>query len=46
MGFTQDQAVRALRARSDNVDQALELLLNVRPSTVILGGSSPGEEGN
>ena len=31
MGFTQDQAVRALRASFDNVDQAMELLLNVRP---------------
>ena len=39
MGFTQDQAVRALRATSDNVDQAIELLLNVRLSPVILGGS-------
>jgi len=28
MGFTQDQAVRALRASFDNVDQAIELLLN------------------
>ncbi|KAH8994752.1 hypothetical protein EDB86DRAFT_1244585 [Lactarius hatsudake] len=28
MGFTQDQAVRALRASLDNVDQAVELLIN------------------
>ncbi|KAH9062478.1 hypothetical protein EDB87DRAFT_306779 [Lactarius vividus] len=27
MGFTQDQAVRALRASLDNVDQAIELLI-------------------
>jgi UV excision repair protein RAD23 len=28
MGFLQDQAVRALRASNDNVDQAVELLIN------------------
>ena len=36
MGFLQDQAVHALRASNDNVDLAIELLLNVRP---IFGGS-------
>jgi len=39
MGFSQDQAVRALRASFDNVNQAVELLINVRPSAVIFGGS-------
>ncbi|KAF8264428.1 hypothetical protein EI94DRAFT_470670 [Lactarius quietus] len=35
MGFTQAQAVGALRASFDNLDQAVERLLNVRPSTGI-----------
>ena len=31
MGFSQDQAVRALRSSHDNVDQAIEFLVNVSP---------------
>lgn len=41
MGFTQDQAVRALRASLDNVDQAVELLIN-DPDNIGAPGSGSG----
>ena len=31
MGFTEEHVIHALRASFDNPDQAVELLLNVRP---------------
>ncbi|KAI9442609.1 hypothetical protein H4582DRAFT_1298152 [Lactarius indigo] len=45
MGFTQDQAVRALRANFDNVDQAIELLIN-DPNNIGTPGATHAAKGS
>ncbi|KAH9159135.1 hypothetical protein EDB89DRAFT_2054221 [Lactarius sanguifluus] len=45
MGFTQDQAVRALRASLDSVDQAVELLIN-DPDNIGAPGAAQAASGS
>jgi hypothetical protein len=35
MDFTEERVIHALRASFDNPDQAVELLLNVRPPLIL-----------